>query len=71
MAAITGRYEPLVQALRDAGLANERTRRVVLDISSDEPVTAYIEQLGDERVVQVADLLADVAGVQVNMEGDE
>lgn len=63
-------HPDLFAALQAAGLADGRTRRVVLDLPLDAvgPITAYIERYGDERVI---DVISTLAGVEIRYVPDE
>lgn len=50
----------LMQALVDAGLADQNTRRVVIDIDRNEPPVIYIERYDDGQLIKVIEALASV-----------
>lgn len=50
----------LMEALRAAGLADDNTRRVVIDIQTNHPPVVYIERHGDDRLIQVVEALSSV-----------
>lgn len=50
-AFITGRK--VIDALIEAGIADANTVRVVLDIPVNGLVTAYVQKVGDDRVLDV------------------
>jgi len=50
----------LFKALVAAGLADRATRRVVIDINTNEPVMIYTERYGDEQVIEVVQTLSGV-----------
>jgi hypothetical protein len=52
----------VLEALREAGLADDNTRRVVIDIQAGYAPVVYIEKFGDESLIKVAQA---VAGVEV------
>jgi hypothetical protein len=54
--------DALWRPLIDAGVISEdqTVRRVVIDIQASEPVVVYVEQYGDERLLQVAQTLEGV-----------
>lgn len=43
----------VVDALIEAGIADNTTQRVVLDIAVDGVVTVYVQKIGDARVLDV------------------
>jgi len=43
----------LLELLIPALSLDHKVRRIVLDIPFDDAVTVYIEQLGDERLLQI------------------
>jgi hypothetical protein len=51
----------LVGALRAAGIVDDSTRRVVIDISVGQPPVVYVEKYGDERLIAVVEALSSVA----------
>lgn len=54
--------EPIIDALRAAGLADDDTRRVVIDLQVGHLPVVHIEKFGDERLIQVIEA---VAGVEI------
>lgn len=68
MARIT--VDPVFGALRDAGLADDHTTRVVIDIKAGSLPVVHIERLGDERLVQVVDAL-DGAEIEISYQEKE
>ncbi len=47
--------KPLKAKFAEAlGLDPNSVQRIVLDISVDEPITAYVTMLGDERLLNVS-----------------
>lgn len=65
MAYILGRQ--LIDALIEAGIANEATRRVVIDCPISDVVRVYVEQVGDKRLLSIVPPLAG-NGVQIHRE---
>lgn len=51
--------QELYEALTKAGIADELTRRVIIDIPSTDIPTIYIEKLVDERVNEIFAPLAE------------
>lgn len=62
MSKITGGR--LLEALRAAGLADDNTRRVVIDIEAECVPVVYIERWGDERLL---DVVTAVAAAQITV----
>lgn len=58
MAFVHGRK--VMEALLAEGIADNQTRRVVIDIPVNDMVTIYTERIGDERVLKVVEALASV-----------
>jgi hypothetical protein len=54
-----------VEALRDAGIAPEGTRRVVIDLQAGQPAKVHIERFGDERLLKVVQALD---GIEIDRE---
>lgn len=54
---LTGRDNPIVAALMDAGFADNNTRRVVIDLEVGKPPKVYAEKYGDENVTKVIEVL--------------
>jgi len=50
---ITGHDAGLIEALKNAGIVPENTRRIILDISYDGLVKIYYEVLADKRLLNV------------------
>lgn len=50
----------LLDALREAGLADDHTRRVVIDITTGEIPVIYTEKFGDENLIKVIDAVTTV-----------
>ncbi len=57
--------DPLVQALRDAGIADDNTRRVVIDIQVGCLPLVHIERYGDDRLLSV---VRGLSGVEIKRE---
>lgn len=57
---------PLLQALHNAGLINQNTRRVVIDIQAGEAPIMYVEQFGDDRLLSVVQALD---GIKIDRQG--
>lgn len=55
----------VLAALREAGIADDRTRRVVIDIGYDCVPIIHIERIGDDRLLKVVRALE---GVQITRE---
>ncbi len=53
-------WPDLFDALKSAGLADNDTRRVVIDIKAGEMPVVYVEQFGDERLINVVEALSSV-----------
>lgn len=58
MAKITA--DPLLAALREAGVADNDTRRIVIDIQAGHVPVVYIERYADVRLLSVVQTLAGV-----------
>lgn len=56
---------PLLVALREAGIADESTRRVVINIQAGEIPQVYIERYGDKSLLKVVQTLA---GIEITRE---
>jgi len=54
---ISGRDKHLYDALHSAGIADEMTRRVVIDIDVKGVVTVYVEKYADARIINVVTTL--------------
>jgi hypothetical protein len=65
MARITGSDPTLIKALTDAGLCDDDTRRVVIDIQAGELPRVFVEKFGDERLI---DVIQTLAGVEITRE---
>lgn len=57
------RYSPILgknlqKALMAAGIADEMTKRVTIDIPADGAVTVYIERVGDARMLDIVPAIA-------------
>jgi hypothetical protein len=63
MAKITS--EPLIDALREMGIAPDATRRVVIDIQVGHIPIVHIEHIGDERLLSV---IRALEGVEIKRE---
>lgn len=50
----------LLDALREAGIAPERTRRVVVDMHMGQPPIIYIERYGDQSLLSLVRALDGV-----------
>lgn len=50
----------LIGALRDAGIADSNTRRVVIDIRAGHIPVVYVERFGDQELVQVIEAMSSV-----------
>lgn len=61
---IHGRNSDLFQALQKAGLADDMTRRVVIDIAVDNVVQVFIEKFADSRVINV---VTKLEGIEIEM----
>lgn len=57
--------DPLIEALRKAGIADDDTRRVVIDIQAGNFPVIYVERYGDDRLISIVEALA---AVEVRME---
>lgn len=55
----------VTKALMAAGLADELTRRVVIDIPANDLVIVYREQLGDARMLDIVGALSTDPSVQI------
>lgn len=51
MAALIGRE--LIRRLKEAGIADEMTTRVIIDIPVNRPVRIYVEKVGDTHLLDV------------------
>ena len=51
--------QKLIDALTEAGIANDLTTRVIIDIRANEVPVIYIERLGDTRLLEVVPVLAE------------
>jgi hypothetical protein len=60
---IIGSTSPLFASLREAGIADENTRRVVIDIRGDAVPIVHIERYGDSELINV---IRTLAGVEIN-----
>lgn len=56
--------DPLWTALREAGLADDSTRRVVIDVQSGHLPVVHTERLGDERLLGVVAIAGRVEVVR-------
>ena len=52
--------DPLLDALRNAGIATDKTRRVVIDIQVACAPVVYLEQYADEHLIQVIEAMSIV-----------
>lgn len=57
------RYSPILgknlqKALMAAGIADEMTKRVTIDIPATGAVTVYIERVGDARMLDIVPAIA-------------
>lgn len=52
--------EPIQQALIAAGIADENTRRVVIDLEVGNFPLVYIERFGDDKLISVVQTLKGV-----------
>lgn len=57
---ITGRDAQLFEALKEAGIADENTRRVVIDIDVQDIVKVYVEKYTDSRIIDVVTTLTGI-----------
>lgn len=57
MSPIIGRR--LYQALVKAGIADDLTRRVTIDIPVNDVVTVYVERYGDSRMLEIIPAIAE------------
>lgn len=64
MAKLTGNHVELWAALTAFGIDVAKTRRVVIDIQANEPPIVYIEQHGDDKLI---DVVRAVTGVEVKI----
>jgi hypothetical protein len=55
----------LLKALRVAGIADEITRRVTIDIPCDDVVRIYIERYGDARLLDIIPAIAEDASLRI------
>jgi hypothetical protein len=62
VAAVKRIADDYLEALRAAGLADENTRRVVIDLQCGHVPIVHIEKIGDERLLSVVQALG---GVQI------
>lgn len=60
MSKIMSFNKQLFAALKDVGLADDLTARVVIDIRAGQPVVAYVQKFTDETVINVVQTLAGV-----------
>ena len=62
-----------LKALEAAGVlqAADKTRRVVIDATVDAPLRVYIENIGDERVLEVLDHPDLQVAVKIRAADDE
>lgn len=58
MAKITSK--PVIEALRAAGIADDNTRRVVIDIGVNCLPIIYVEKYGDARIIEVVEAIGTV-----------
>lgn len=65
MAKILSDHRVLLEVLREAGLADSNTRRVVIDIQTGKGVIVHTEQWGDEKLLSVIEALR---GVEITRE---
>lgn len=63
MSPIIGRK--LFEALVKAGIADELTRRVTIDIPCNDVVTVYVERYGDSRVLDIIPAIAEDPSLSV------
>jgi hypothetical protein len=54
------RSDPLLDALRAAGIADDTTRRVVIDLKVNALPVVYIERLGDEQLLKVVEAVGTI-----------
>jgi hypothetical protein len=71
MAMVSSAHVGLFEALMAAGLADKTTRRVVIDINTNEPVMIYTERYGDERVIEVVQTLSGIEVTYASPEEEE
>lgn len=57
--------DALFPALREAGIADLYTRRVVIDIQTGRPPVVHIERFGDTNLLQV---IRALEGVEIKRE---
>jgi hypothetical protein len=57
--------DPLIAALREAGIADDNTRRVVIDLRPGHLPVVHIERFGDDKLLSVALALG---GVEITRE---
>lgn len=57
---ILGHNDELFAALKAAGIADENTRRVVIDISVTNVVMVYVEKYADTRIIEVVTQLEGI-----------
>ncbi|HEV7651333.1 MAG TPA: hypothetical protein VGP26_24550 [Actinophytocola sp.] len=58
-----------VDALKRAGLADENTRRVVIDIQADHAVVVHTEKFVDDSVIDVIQTLSGVEITRKDSDG--
>lgn len=52
--------DPVMQALREAGIADDNTSRVVIDLKHGHLPAVHIERHGDDKLIDVVRALAEV-----------
>jgi hypothetical protein len=63
MAKLTS--DPIMQALHEAGIADDNTSRVVIDVRHGHIPVVHIERFGDEKLL---DVVTALGGVQITRE---
>jgi hypothetical protein len=53
-------WPDLFDALKGAGLADDDTRRVVIDIKAGDIPVVYVEKYGDKSLINVVEALTSV-----------
>lgn len=59
MAKILSSHPALVEAVRAMGIEPDDTRKVIIEITSGEPVRVYVQQIGNHRAPGVVKTLGD------------
>jgi hypothetical protein len=57
--------EALFEALQAAGIADQATRRVVIDVQAGEAPVVHIERYGDRELI---DVIRALGGVEITRE---